>query len=56
MEELEIWLQGFIKYTQNKIENIKNINPNHHNIKVFEGELIMAKKIVSKIKELTKKN
>jgi hypothetical protein len=54
MEELKIWLEGFISHTE-KIENMKRVVPDHRNIKRFEGEVSMAKKTVSKIDELSKK-
>lgn len=55
MEELKIWLECFIVYTENKIKNMKQTVPDHRNIKRFEGEVIMAKKTVDKIDELSKK-
>lgn len=55
MEELKIWLEGFIEYTENKIEKMNRVVPDHRNIKRFEGELSMAKKTIAKINELSKK-
>lgn len=55
MEELKIWLEGFISHTEKKIEKMKRIVPEHRNIKRFEGEVSMAKKTVAKIDELSKK-
>ena len=55
MEELKIWLEGFISHTEKKIENMKRVVPEHRNIKRFEGEVSMAKKTVTKIEELSKK-
>jgi hypothetical protein len=55
MEELKIWLEGFISHTEKKVDKMKKIVPDHRNIKRFEGEINMAKKTVSKIEELTKK-
>ena len=55
MEELKIWLEGFISHTEKKIENMKQTVPDHRNIKRFEGEVNMAKKTVDKIDELSKK-
>ena len=55
MEELKIWLEGFISHTEEKIKNMKTVVPDHRNIKRFEGEVSMAKKTVAKIEELAKK-
>lgn len=55
MEELKIWLEGFIIHTEKKIENMKQTVPDHRNTKRFEGEVSMAKKTVNKIDELSKK-
>jgi hypothetical protein len=54
MEELKIWLEDFINHTEKKIENMKNVVPDHRNIKRFEGEVIMAKKTIDKLKEINK--
>ena len=42
MEELKIWLEGFISHTEKKVENMKRVVPDHRNIKRFEGEVSMA--------------
>lgn len=55
MEELKNWLDGFIAYNEKKLENIKKKIPDNRNIKIFEGEIIMAKKVVAKIDEISKK-
>jgi hypothetical protein len=55
MEELKIWLEGFISHTEKKVENMKQTVPDHRNIKRFEGEVSMAKKTIAKIDELLKK-
>jgi hypothetical protein len=55
MEELKIWLKGFVNYTEKKVENMKNVVSDHKNIKRFEGEISMAKKTIAKIEELSKK-
>lgn len=52
MKELEDWLQGFITYTESKIAKMNIAFPNHRNIKIFEGQVIMANKVLNKIKEL----
>ena len=44
MEELKIWLEGFISHTEKKIEYMKRVVPDHRNIKRFEGEVSIAKK------------
>jgi hypothetical protein len=54
MEELKIWLEGFISHTEKKVEYMKRVVPDHRNIKRFEGEVSMAKKTVTKIEELSK--
>jgi hypothetical protein len=56
MEELKIWLEGYINYTEKKIEKMKTIVPDHRNIKRFEGEVSMAKQTVVKIEQLLQKN
>jgi hypothetical protein len=56
MEELKIWLEGYINYTEKKIEKMKTIVPDHRNIKRFEGQVSMAKKTVAKIEQLLQKN
>jgi hypothetical protein len=56
MEELKIWLEGYINYTEKKIEKMKTIVPDHRNIRRFEGEVSMAKKTVVKIEQLLQKN
>jgi len=55
MEELKIWLEGYINYEERKLKKMKTVVPEHRNIKRFEGELSMAKKIIAKIEELSKK-
>ena len=55
MEELKIWIEGFISHTEKKVENMKKVVPDHRIIKRFEGEVSIAKKIVAKIEELSKK-
>ena len=54
MEELKIWLEGFIIHMEKKVDKMKEVVPDHRNIKRFEGEISMAKKTVTKIEELTK--
>jgi len=54
MKELKDWLEQFIAYTEKKIETMKQVTPDHRNIKRFEGEVSMAKKTLSKIDELVK--
>jgi hypothetical protein len=56
MEELKIWLEGYINYTEKKIEKMKTIVPDHRNIRRFEGEVSMAKQTVVKIEQLLQKN
>jgi len=51
MEEVKEWLEGFIKHTEKKIENMKRVVPDHRNIKRFEGEVGMAKKVIDHINE-----
>jgi len=55
MEELKIWLEGFINHTEKKVDKMKEVVLDHRNIKRFEGEISMAKKTVAKIEELSKK-
>jgi len=52
MEELKTWLQNYVLYTNVKIESMKKIVPDHRNIKRFEGEVMMAEKVIDKINEL----
>ena len=49
--ELKDWLEGYISYTESKIENMKRVVPGHRNIPRFEGEVSMAKKTIAKIDE-----
>lgn len=56
VKELKTWLQGYVNYTEKKIENMKRVVPDHRNILRFEGEIHMAKKITKKIEELEKTN
>lgn len=53
MEELKTWLKNYIIYTNVKIENMKKVVPDHRNIKRFEGEVMMAEKIINKINEIS---
>jgi len=52
MKELKSWIQEYIEYTEKKILKIKEIIPNHRNIKWFEGQVSMGKITLSQIKNL----
>jgi hypothetical protein len=58
MEELKIWLEDFIEYKEKETKLIQetiskkldfSYNPN---VKIFEGEISMAKKTIDKIDQI----
>jgi len=51
LKELKNWLEGYLYYTETKIENMKRIVPDHKNIILFVGEVMMARKILTKIEK-----